>query len=421
MRKQGVKAGIFFILCLSLIAGIEAQTGPGQYSEEAPLGSWNLFGLETAASLGAGFCQLTRATSSAVIYSNPALLTRLPPTTLSLSLSFNQTQLFRYWLVNTGVITTRGNLTWRGWQIDHLGVSYRFGNWTIGLGAALTENYGRPGIDYRYTYNNVIYRQLSLYQTGYLNSYSFGLGIELTENLSLGISLIYNRGRIERHLEETWPQDRIKLADNRQQTISGFNPLIGMYYNLSNRLSLGLSLSPSHHRKIEGNSSLLYTSPETEIEIRGEASDRAKRPPVIGLGGRFSLSPWVEVYMEAVYFGWNHYSFYYYGEEQPREFRSAVRLGTGLEYRSQLHLMGRTWTAPYYLGFGLDPQPNPDFKSTYYYLTFGSGLGNEILSLSFSAALGIESGTGHHLKRHRILITFDFSPDIKQNSQGKAK
>lgn len=416
MRTQPAKLFLFFIIYIVLIQTALAQTGPGQYTEEAPLGSWNILGPDTAASLGSGFCRLARVTSGEVLYSNPALLAHLPPLAFSLSFSFSQTQLFSYWLVNTGVIATRGNLTSRTWQLDHLGLSWRWGRWTFGLGAALTENYGRPGLEYRYVYNQVVYNQMQIWQVGHLSGYGVSLAVRLSQKLSLGASLIYERGYLERSLDEFWTQEEIQLLDYRYQKITGFKVVAGLSYELNNRLSLGFSLSPPYIRKVKGESRLAYLTALTEIETVSQASDRITRPLIIGLGGKLAVNQHLDAYLETLFFGWKGYRFSYFGEEQSRNFRSTVRIGSGLEYRSRFRFLGRTWDSPYYLGLAVDPQPDPGTRSTYYLLTFGSGLKNERIGLSFSAALGLESGSGHSLKRHKIAITLDFNPDLKKNS-----
>lgn len=415
MRKRTVKFLFILIIYSVFLTTLLAQTGPGQYTEEAPLGSWNILGPDTAASLGSGFCRLARVTSGEVLYSNPALLAHLPPLTFSLSFSFNQTQLFSYWLVNTGVIATRGNLTARTWQVDHLGLSWRWGRWTFGLGAALTENYGRPGLEYRYVYNQVVYNQMQIWQVGHLSGYGVSLAVRLIPNLSLGASLIYERGYLERSLDEFWTQDEIQLLDYRYQKITGFRVMAGLSYEINNRLSLGLSLSPPYIRKVKGESRLAYLTALTDIETVSQASDRITRPLIIGLGGKLAINEHLDAYLEALLFGWKGYRFSYFGEEQSRNFRNTVRIGSGLEYRTRFRFLGRTWASPYYLGLAVDPQPDLEARSTYYFLTFGSGLQSELLALNFSAALGLESGSGHALKRHKISLTLEFHPNAKKN------
>ena len=418
MKKKTGNIFLLIILLLTLATAGLAQAGPGQYTEEAPLGSWNFLGPETAVILGAGFCQIARVGSSNAVFANPALLSLLPANSFSLTPSFNQTQLFRYWLVNTGVVTTSGNLTFRNWQVDHVGLSHRTGRWTLGLGAALSENYGRPGLEYRYVYNQQVYNQLQIWQTGHLASYGLSLARQLNRHLSLGVSLVYERGRIERSLDEFWFQEEIQMIDYRYQKITGFRMLAGLSYSLNDRLFFGLSLTPPYTRRVKGESYLKYISALTEIETTGQASDRVRRPLILGLGSRLVISRSLEAYLEAVFFNWRKYSFTYFGEEQARDFRNTIRVGTGLEYRTNLLFLGRTWSTPYFLGLAIDQQPIAEHKSTYVFLTFGSGIGNEIFRLSFSTAIGLESGSGQKLKRQKIALTLDIHPGPRKNQAG---
>lgn len=415
MKKKTGNIFILIILLLTLTTAGLAQAGPGQYTEEAPLGSWNILGPDTAPILGAGFCQIARVGSSSAVFANPALLSLLPATHFSSTPSFNQTQLFRYWLVNTGVVTTSGNLTYRNWQVDHFGFSHRIGYWTLGLGAALSENYGRPGLEYRYVYNQQVYNQLQIWQTGHLTSYGLSLARQFNRHLSLGISLVYERGHLERSLDEFWFQEEIQMIDYRYQETTGFRVLAGLIYSLNDRLFFGLSLTPPYTRRIKSESSLKYISALTEIETVGQASDRVRRPLILGLGSRLIINRSLEGYLEAVFFNWRKYAFTYFGEEQTRDFRNTIRVGTGLEYRGKLQFLGRTWSTPYFLGLAVDQQPVAESKSNYIFLTFGSGIGNEIFQLSFSTAIGLESGSGQKLKRQKIALTMDIHPRSRKN------
>lgn len=407
---------LFLLFLLSF-----GQLAPGQYLEEAPLGTWNIYGLESAAALGAGFSQVVLTRSNTIVLTNPALLSSLPTTNLTLNLSFNQTQMFKYWLVNTGVLTTTGNLTYRSLQINYLGLSHKGHGWTFALTYAMPENYGRPAIDYRYIYNDIIYHQLKLRQNGNLKTYALALARLVNSRLSAGLSLIKLEGYIERNLDETWPVDDIQMIDYRYQKLSGFYPVFGLNYRISDRLGLGLSLIPPYHKKAQGQSLLAYRSPKgnTVIEIRGEATDRIKMPMVIGLGARYSFRQNLEFYLETVYFGWNKYSFSYFGEPMPRVFHRVIRFSSGLEYRSKFRFFGQTWVSPYYLGVMIDPQPMTDVSSTYYYLTFGSGIRSDSVSLTFSTAIGLEKGSGQSLKNQKVSITLDFHPDLKKFIRGK--
>jgi len=394
-----------------------AQSNLGQYTEEAPLGTWNIFGVNLAPSLGLGLNQSVLNLTSAASLTNPALLSFLPATTLSLNLSFSQDQLAKYWLVNTGVLTTNGNLYCRNWQFDYLGISQRFGKWTVAMAVAVTEDYSRPKVDYRLIYQQTLSHQLVLWQKGCQRNYVLGFSRNLNSSLAAGLSLVLRSGHIERNLEETWPVDGIQMTDNRYQKIRGFYVVFGLSYRVRDWLTLGLSLILPSVSKVSGQSQLTYKVPETQtnIEILGQAQDRTKKPMVAGVGAKFSLRPNLDYYLEGTYFDWANYAFSYFGEPLERNFRKVIRLGTGLEYRTRLKFLGRIWSTPYYLGFLWDPQPMTEVNSNYFYLTFGSGLCTDFISLSFSTAIGLETGSGQHLKNQKIAITLELYPGAKKN------
>jgi len=56
-----------------------------------------------------------------------------------------------------------------------------------------------------------------------------------------------------------------------------------------------------------------------------------------------------------------------------------------------------------------------EVNSNYFYLTFGSGLSTDFISLSFSTAIGLETGSGQHLKNQKIAITLELYPGAKKN------
>ncbi|MBP6909378.1 MAG: hypothetical protein KBC18_03015 [Candidatus Saccharicenans sp.] len=416
MKRCSRPACLVKLFALLLIFGLsqerwlQAQLPTGQYLEESPLGSWNQFGLDSAASLGRGFSQLTLAQNSQAIFSNPALLSSLKPGRLTINSGFNQTQIFDFWLVNTGVISTDSNLTYRGLEINYLGFNYSLGKFSLAVAWAQTENYGRPSIDYRYVENEVLYDRLQLKQSGQLMAFSLALARKFKARLSLGLSLVFLTGKIERELEEDWPQNGTSMTDSRRQKITGFYPVVGLEYVASSRLSLGLSFTPPYQRKIKSKSFLSYSSAETEISLEDEAGDRASRPLVMGAGLRYKLKDNLNLCLESRYFAWNHYSYSYFGQNLKRNFRAIFDLGAGLEAQTEINFRGQRWKTPYYVGLRVDPQPMKDISSTYYYLTFGSGLGNDHFVLSFSTAIGFEHGSGHHLKNQKIAVTFDLNP-----------
>ena len=83
----------------------------GQYEDEAPLRSWNILGRISAAGLAMGGIQVVMPSDSSVGMSNPALLEDLPRFTLSLGGTHDAASLYRFSIVNTGILETTENLS----------------------------------------------------------------------------------------------------------------------------------------------------------------------------------------------------------------------------------------------------------------------------------------------------------------------
>jgi len=65
-----------------------------------------------------------------------------------------------------------------------------------------------------------------LRQSGQLRAFSLALARKINPRLRLGLSLVFLTGKIERELEEDWPQDGTSMTDNRRQKITGFVRLL---------------------------------------------------------------------------------------------------------------------------------------------------------------------------------------------------
>src|SRR4030042_1490867 len=122
-------------ILLAVPSASPAQLVIGQYEDEAPLRTWNTFGLATASSIGRGETMLALADDCSAALSNPALLAGLPKFTLSLNGSYSRSTLFRYSIVNTGVLVSEGNLGIGLFALDFGGLSYRISDWTFAITA----------------------------------------------------------------------------------------------------------------------------------------------------------------------------------------------------------------------------------------------------------------------------------------------
>ena len=144
-----VRARLIALLLLlfpALITPLRAQLVLGQYEDEAPLGTWNIFGAASAPALGRGAWGFAQTGDVGAALVNPALIASLPKYSLTVTGSYSWASLFRYSLVNTGVIASRGNLSVGAFGADEGAVTIRLGRFALAASAGLAEDYGRPAV-----------------------------------------------------------------------------------------------------------------------------------------------------------------------------------------------------------------------------------------------------------------------------------
>ena len=392
---------------LLLCVPAAAQLVLGQYEDEAPLGTWNIFGSPPAPAVGLGGAQLARAWDASASLANPALLASLPRLSASLSASYGRTSLFRYSLVNTGVVESAGNLSVGLLGAGSAAVAARLGPWALAFVAAAPESYGRPRIDiagqgYGLTFD----------QTGSLMVFHAGVARRLSAGWSVGLGLNYASGRLDRTTVDTTtdPSGTITITDDKSERSHGFFLNAGLTWEATPRLTVALAGRSPYLRKGSASSLLLYEA-ATDIRIEAEAVNAYRQPWVVGAGLSYRLSPAWSLAADAAFFGWSSYRATFFDEPLERPFRNVIRAGGGVEYLAPAGLVGRPARIPFRLGFSVDPQPVTSVRSTYLALTFGTGLELSSLAVNVSASYGRESGSGRALKAGRIVVSVCYGTD----------
>lgn len=390
--------------CLLLAGPAAAQLVLGQYEDEAPLGTWNLFGAPPAQAVGMGGAQFARASDAASSLANPALLLALPRLTASVSASYAIASLFRFSLVNTGVVRSTGNPTAAVLGIDGGGVALRRGNWAFAVVAAAPESYGRPAI----AVGGAGY-DLAFEQTGYLRLWHAGVARRLPGGWSLGLGVNYAAGRLDRTTVERAADSlrTVTITDDRHETYRGLAFNGGLMWSAGKGLTAGLVLRTPFTKKGNGRSLLRYEVPEagTDIRIDAEAANAYRQPWIVGAGLSWKISEAWALAADAAWFGWSRYSVTYFEEPLARVFRDIVRAGAGVEYLAPAPLFGRSALIPFRLGFSYDPQPVTSVRSSYLGVTFGTGLALRTLAVDVSGSFGRERGSGQSLKSGRVVLT----------------
>jgi hypothetical protein len=400
--------------CLCLTSPAAGQLVLGQYETEAPLATWNVFGTVPAAGLGLGGIRIARAWDASTAATNPALLLSLPRLSGALTGAYSIAALYRFSIVNTGVVTSAENYSAGYLALESGSFSFRFGDWAAGFTAGLLENYQRPDVDLSYSVQGIVRYAIRHEQKGFLRGYTFALSRRAGPRLSLGAGLTLVRGSLDRSLVEEWPADGITISDARSERFDGLVLNAGLHVAISRILSASLAVRVPSSRRADAASLLRYTADggATDIRIEAEARNRYGQPLVVGAGLDARWSEAWSAVAEAAYFGWSRYDVLYFDEPAARPFVNIVTAAAGVEYSLKGRLGSRSASFPIRLGLAYDPQPMDDPHSAYLSLAFGLGLRWGPLAVDLAGRGGRESGSGRSLKTGRVALTVSwFSHD----------
>lgn len=392
------------MLILALTVSSPAQLIIGQYEDEAPLRSWNTFGLAAASSLGRGETQLAWTEDCSAALANPALLLSLSKLTVCLSGSFSNTSLYSYSIVNTGVLVTEKNPTIGLHALDFGGVSFRFNGWAFALTGALIESYDRPGASAKTYFQSLPYYEISFGQTGYLRNFNLAVARAFGRSVRAGIGFNLVRGQLNREVFDRDFSEDITISHIVDQEFSGFYINAGALFRLTGRLDLACVVRTPYDKKADGRSRLRYKAPGggTDILIEAASDDRSRQPWTAGLGVHGRVSEDFRITGDLVYFFWSRYRAEFFGESERRDFRDTFKIAAGGEYFLRLRLFGREAAIPLRLGMAYDRQPMREPGSAYLNLTFGTGIRWRAVVFDVGALGGRESGSGHSLKTLRV-------------------
>jgi len=381
----------------------------GQYEDEAPLGTWNVFGLPSAASLGLGGAQFARASDPSVSLVNPALLLSLPRYAATLAGSSTWASMFKYSLVNTGVVSTPGDLVGRALGLDFGGVSLRVGRWAVAASSGILEYYGRPGIIARDASGT---DTIDMAQTGYLRDIHVAAAGRIGGRLSAGLGLNVVTGQLGRQVVETMSGStgEITISDDKEERFRGVYLNGGVAWEVTGRLTAAAVFRTPYMKKSRAQSHLRYQAPAggTDIETDAAAVNEYEQPWVLGLGAAYHFSATWTVAADAAFFGWSRYSVTFFGEPLARDFRNVVRAAAGAEYLLAARVFGRPTLIPLRLGVSYDPQPMRAPHSVYFWAHAGAGLRFASLAVDLSAGAGCESGSGNGLWAGRLAVSVTY-------------
>lgn len=354
---------IIFILAFIFSYYLQAQMPPLQYEDEAPLGTWNIFGYLSARNLGMGSTSIAITSDSSASLFNPALLANLKSFRASMSLFAQTSEMFRYSLINTSSITSR-KLGISIFDVGSAGFIFLYKGFTFGINYFFFESYERP--DFVVPYPG---QPLKGEFSGNTRGVNLSAGREITSNFNLGVSLNYIAGQRYIKISEEFGGYG-SYFDEKTQDLYGWNFGVGFFYKTPFNLDIGLSLkSPL---KFKTNSEILrrFKSPVVEILQKDTSKDELNKPFLAGIGFSYLLRKNFLVSTDIIYFPWKKYEYFYFGEKVERNFKNVFKVCAGGEYsilfpKESLHLR---------IGYFYDPQPLRKAEINYHNFTFGAGI-----------------------------------------------
>jgi long-subunit fatty acid transport protein len=379
----------------------------GQYEDEAPLRTWNIFGFHTASSLGRADTSFALGSDISAALTNPALLLSLPRFTATFNGTASSASLYKFSIINTGVFSTSDNISLNLYALDFAGVSFKSSGWAVGLAVYLSEIYDRPQASYEYQYRGELAYTLDFHQTGLVRNFSLALARKISSRIQAGLGLTFFSGDLSREIKEDWLADGFSISDTKKEEFSGFFANAGILVRVTEKLDLALVGRTAYKKKASVTSELVYDAPSggTEIRIAAEATNTYEQPLVAGLGACYRFSPQLKAAADVAFFNWASYRVRYFDEELSRDFRNTIKASLGAEYAAPVRLFNKEAAIPIRVGIGYDEQPMKEPLSAYTYFSAGAGLSWSIIRLDFGASFGRESGSGNALTTRRIALS----------------
>lgn len=412
MKKHVMISIVLMSVILFALAPMEgwAQLIIGQYEDEAPLRTWNILGLSSAAAIGMGDTRFAYATDCTTALTNPALLTKLPLFTVTANVSYTAAQLFKYSLFNTGVLSTNGNASIGVYALDFGGAAVNINGWGLGINYSILEHYDRPTTNFEYYSEDQLVYTMDFSQEGTLSNLNLSVARQFGQKLALGVGVNFIRGSFEKMWEEHRITPDITISDRKSHDFSGFYLNAGIYFDLTEDFTLGAIFRSPFSKNAESKSLIRNQTPATNTDIKLEVSADSSfdQPLVLGAGFSYTFTENFRVAADLSYLNWSGYKADNFGEELERNFKNILKINLGAEYTHPVSLFGLDFMNPIWIGLSYDPQPMQEPDSHYTYFSFGSGLHFQHFLLDLSTDYGWERGSGNNLLGQRIVLTLSY-------------
>jgi len=413
LKSAAIKLLLCF-LAISLPSPARAQMVLGQYEDEAPLGTWNQGVANSAASLSLGGSGLFAVGDSLIALSNPSQLVFLPRLTISMNASLTSASLRRFSVLNTGPISSPGNLYRQVISPAGGGAAYQKGGWAVAVHFTRMESYARPPLDIseRDTSNRIQY-SLRFRQAGYLDAINLAAAHKIGARFSLGLGVNITWGAFDKTFEESLPLQGYTITDIKSHQYQGLYLNGGISWIPCSTLDLAFGFRTAHTREADSQSLLRYAAPaaDTNIEIGSSDPSRFTQPSVIRVGARIRPTHDLRFTADLNFYRWSQYDIEVFQTRMERDFRDILMAGLGFETHFRANFFRSIAVFPTRIGIQWDPQPMRDPHSRYINITAGVGISWKWLQFDLGGRLGFERGSGDRLANQQVILTLSFKSE----------
>ncbi len=229
-------------------------------------------------------------------------------------------------------------------------------------------------------------------QTGSLSALAPAIGIDVTDRLSLGLTLnlwsddltqssSFTRTETEDGVFHVMGSNPYSLVtENRFEVESGYSVVLGALYRLTKQWTLGAVVKPGFALDLDHTYSNWFEgsyAPATLIEAESDAE--LEMPLIVGAGVAWRPSDPLTVSFDATWTQWSEFNLYEHGTdwnpltnrtEDAGRCEDATTCRLGAEYL----LVYPRYIVPLRCGVGYDPGPAIDQVDAFYTASVGTGL-----------------------------------------------
>jgi hypothetical protein len=408
-RLLKILSACAFLIFLSSL--IFSQNNIGQYYDEAPLRTWNVWAPYPSRNAALGDCILALGNQDPLSgMHNPATLKFNDLIALSCSISANSIKLYRYSVVNTGEVipgvhnTTIGPV--RYFAIEHFGIGFSVKGINIAVNIAEQENYRRPELDHAYSISTG--GRINALYSGRLRTMNFSFSYPIIKDrLQVGAAFSYLYGNHSKDFTLRMPVDENYIEDilKDEQKLRGSCFHLGLLYKVFQKFHIGFALRTPYDKRADSSVYRECSSSYVIIADSYFSEDYYHQPMVMGLG--FSFQPNFDLLLTAdlSFFRWKSYQAERFDLPLMRDFQNTLKIGIGIEYILIQKIGGSPFNLPIRIGYVHDPQPAVSPEWNHHYFTVGTGFNLSKLTFDFCAYLGKGGGKDINLYNRRVVAT----------------